>query len=280
MRPWTRKPQNTQRQYQHQGHPKEVFRVTFLKEFYLSLAHIIKERFGIETVIHLTCRDRNVLGLQAQITSAHFLGIRGILAVTGDPASSSDQPGVSGVFAINSYGLVRMIAGFNQGCNMAGREMKEKTDFSIGVAFSFKSSNPDLQLHRLEKKASLGAHFVMTQPLFDTRSIEATVELTSHLGLLVLPGLFPLISARNAEFLHNEIPGITIPDHIRKTLWQYEKVEDQRKAGLEIAETLIEDVASLVDGLYLISPLNKWGVPLKLVKEIRNAGYVRARRGK
>ncbi len=239
----------------------------------LSLAHIIKERFGIETVLHLTCRDRNVLGLQAQVMGAHFLGIRGILAITGDPASSSDQPGVSGVFDINSYGLIRMISGFNQGVNMAGRDMKGHTNFSIGAAFSFRPKNPHLQLRRLEKKAALGAHFVMTQPLFDVSSIEAMMELTNHLDLLMLPGLFPLISARNAEFLHNELPGITIPEHIRKRLWQYERVEDQRKAGIDICEGLMEEVASFVDGLYLISPLNKWQVPLSLVRRAREAGW-------
>ncbi len=239
----------------------------------LSLAHIIKERFGIETVLHLTCRDRNVLGLQAQVMGAHFLGIRGILAITGDPASSSDQPGASGVFDINSYGLVRMISGFNRGVNMAGRDMKAATDFSIGVAFSFKPRNPGLQLRRLEKKASLGAHFVMTQPVFDARAIESMMELTSHLDLLILPGLFPLISARNADFLHHELPGISIPAAIRERLHRYDKVEDQRKAGIEITRELIERVASFVDGLYIISPLNKWEVPVGLVNMVREAGW-------
>ncbi len=239
----------------------------------LSLAHMIKRDFDIETVIHLTGRDRNVLGLQTQVMGAHFLGIRGILAVTGDPASSSDQPGVSGVFDLNSFGLVKMISGFNQGSNLAGRDMRGSTDFSIGVAFSYRPSNPDMQLRRLEKKAALGAHFVMTQPVFDAASIERMMELTSHLDMLILPGLFPLISARNAEFLHNELPGITIPEEIRKRLHRFDKVEDQRKEGIDIVRDLIEKTSSFVDGLYLISPLNKWEVPVELLKDIRSAGW-------
>ena len=235
----------------------------------LSLAHKIKERSGIETVIHLTCRDRNVLGLQTQIMGAHLLGLRGILAVTGDPASSTDQPGVSGVFDVNSFGLVRMISQFNSGFNMAGSPMKGQTDFSIGVAFSYRPSKPGLQIRRLEKKALMGAHFVMTQPIFDAESVRAMMDDTSHLELMMFPGIFPLISARSAEFLHNELPGITIPKEIRQTLWKYEKLEDQRKAGLEITRRLIADIAGIVDGLYLISPLNKWEVPLDLVKDIR-----------
>ncbi len=249
-------------------HPLAVLRADNL-----SLAHIIKRYFGIETVIHLTGRDRNALGLQAQVMAAHLLGIRGILAVTGDPASSSDQPGVTGVFDLNSYGLVKMIDGYNNGKNLAGRDMKERTDFSIGVAFSFRPSNPELQLRRLEKKAALGAHFVMTQPIFDEVSIEKMIDVTSHLNLLILPGFFPLISARNAEFLHHELPGITIPKKIRDRLWQFEKVEDQKKAGIEITRTLLEKVSSMVDGFYLISPLNKWEVPVGLLQDIRSKGW-------
>ncbi len=234
----------------------------------LSLAHLIKEKFGIETVLHLTCRDRNVLGLQAQIMGAHFLGIRGILAITGDPASSSDQPGASGVFDVNSYGLVRMINGFNMGFNMAGAPMKEKTDFSTGTAFSFRPSKPELQIRRLEKKASLGADFVMTQPLFDLESVEKMMELTSHLSLRIFPGIFPLISARNAEFLHNEIPGISIPSEIRAKLHSYSKVDDQRKAALEFTASLMNEISSFVHGLYIISPLNKWEVVIDLMKTL------------
>ncbi len=239
----------------------------------LSLAHIIKERSGIETVIHLTCRDRNVLGLQTQIMGAHLLGIRGILAVTGDPASSTDQPGVSGVFDVNSFGLVRMISQFNRGFNMAGSSIKVPTRFSTGVAFSYRPSKPELQIRRLEKKALLGANFVMTQPIFDAESVAAMMDHTSHLELMMFPGIFPLISARSAEFLHNELPGITIPGEIRKTLWKYEKLEDQRKAGLEITTRLISDIAGIVDGLYLISPLNKWEVPLELLEGVRKGGW-------
>ncbi len=235
----------------------------------LSLAHIIKSRCGIETVIHLTCRDRNVLGLQSQIMAAHLLGINGILAVTGDPASSTDQPGASGVFDVNSFGLVRMISGYNRGVNMAEREMGQKTDFSIGVAFSFRSRNPGLQMRRLEKKAALGANFVMTQPLFHAPSVEAMMEQTEHINLPIFPGIFPLISWRSAEFLHNELPGISIPKEIRERLKSFESPEDQRKAGLDITRELIENISGIVDGLYIISPLNKWEISLDLVKEIR-----------
>ncbi len=235
----------------------------------LSLAHIIKEDVGIETILHLTCRDRNVLGLQAQIMAAHFLGINGILAITGDPASASDQPGVSGVFDLDSIGLVKTITRYNQGKNLAGQSLNGNTNISIGVAFSYRPSNPTMQLRKLERKAAAGAHFVMTQPMFDPSHIEKTMELTNKLDLLVFPGIFPLISARNAEFLHNEVPGISVPDHIRKRLWEYDQVADQRKAAMEITQNLISQIQKFVHGIYIISPLNKWEVAKTLVEFIR-----------
>ena len=239
----------------------------------IALAHRIREETGVHTVLHQTCRDQNALGLQSHIMAAHLLGIEAILAVSGDSASSTDQPGVSGVFDLNSLGLIRMISQFNQGLNMAGQSIKLPTRFSIGAAFSFRPANPTLQIARLERKAAQGAHFVMTQPLFDKNEVEAMVEQTSHLNVLIFPGIFPLISARNADFLHNEVPGISIPDAIRKKLWSYKEVADQRKAAMEITEQLVADLAPFVDGLYLISPLNKWEIAEKFVRQIRQAGW-------
>lgn len=239
----------------------------------LSLAHLIHEKLDIQTIIHLTCRDRNILGLQSQIMGAHLLGISGILAITGDPATSSDQPGTSGVFDVKSFGLIRMIDLFNQGHNLAGKAMKAQTNFSIGGAFSFRPSRPDVQIRRLERKAELGLKFVMTQPIFDSAEIEEMMEAVSHLDLLILPGIFPLISARNADFLHNEVPGISIPAALRKKLWQYDKVEDQRRCALDYTRQLMDNVSDYVDGLYLISPLNKWEVTADLTREIRAANW-------
>ncbi len=239
----------------------------------LSLAHLINEKLDIETIIHLTCRDRNILGLQSQVMGAHLLGIGGILGITGDPATSSDQPGTSGVFDVKSFGLLRMIDLFNNGNNMAGKAMKDSTNFSIGGAFSYRPSRPEVQIRRLERKVELGLKFVMTQPLFDSGEVEQMMEAIAHLDVLVLPGIFPLISARNADFLHNEVPGISIPESLRKKLWQYEKVEDQCKCALDYTRNLMGDIASFVDGLYLISPLNKWEITADLTREIREAGW-------
>jgi homocysteine S-methyltransferase len=239
----------------------------------LSLAHLIRSETGMQAVMHLTCRDRNVLGLEAQIMGAHLLGIEAILAITGDPASSSDQPGANGVFDLNSIGLTRLINQFNHGYNLAGSPMRKKTNFSIGAAFSYRPSNPGLQIKRLEQKIANGANFVMTQPIFDAADAEGMMEAAANLDIPIFVGVFPLLSARNADFLHNEIPGITIPSSIRRTLWSYEKTDDQRRAAMEFTEDLITKIAPWADGLYIISPLNKWEVSSALVKMVRDAGF-------
>ncbi len=156
---------------------------------------------------------------------------------------------------------------------MAGRSVKKPTNFSIGAAFSFRPSNPDLQIRRLEKKANQGARFAMTQPLFSRQVVEQMMEKVNHLDILIFPGIFPLISSRNAEFLHNEVPGISVPEDLRKKLASYSEVADQRKVALEYTGQLIEEIAPVVDGLYLISPLNKWDIVLEFVTQIRQAGW-------
>lgn len=235
----------------------------------LGMAARIRQRTGVQTIIHQTGRDVNALGLQSRMMEAHLLGIEAVLAVSGDSASGTDQPGVTGVFDLRSEGLIRMLAGLNHGVNMAGRSTRVETNFSIGAAFSFRPSNPGLQISRLEKKAALGARFAMTQPLFSREVIEQMMEQVGHLDVLIFPGIFPLISSRNAEFLHNEVPGISVPAALRKQLAAYEEVADQRKAALEYTGRLIEDIYGNIHGLYLISPLNKWEIVLDFVRQVR-----------
>ncbi|WP_420208265.1 bifunctional homocysteine S-methyltransferase/methylenetetrahydrofolate reductase [Candidatus Electronema sp. JC] len=239
----------------------------------LSLAALIRQRTGIQTILHQTGRDLNALGLQSRMMDAHLLGIEAVLAISGDSAAGTDQPGVSGVFDLRSYGLIAMLEGLNRGVSMAGQPLRKQTEFSIGCAFSFRPEDPEVQLRRLEKKVELGARFAMTQPLFSAEAVERMAEQVRHLDILVFPGIFPLISARNAEFLHNEVPGISVPQELRTLLARYEQTADQRKAALEHTAALIERVAPFIDGLYLVSPLNKWEIALDFVAQARRAGW-------
>ena len=235
----------------------------------LGMAARIQERAGVKTIIHQTGRDINGLGLQSRMMEAYLLGIEAVLAVSGDAASGTDQPAVSGVFDLRSEGLIRMLAGLNRGVNMAGRSIKKETNFSIGAAFSFRPAKPDLQISRLEKKQALGARFAMTQPLFSMEVVEQMMAAVAHIDMLIFPGIFPLISSRNAEFLHNEVPGISVPADLRARLAGFEQVADQRKAALEYTAGLIEDILPFIHGLYLISPLNKWDIVLEFVRQVR-----------
>lgn len=247
--------------------------LAILRSGNLGVATLIRRQTGIQTIIHQTGRDINALGLQSRMMEAHLLGIEAVLAVTGDSASATDQPGVSGVFDLRSYGLMRLLRNMNNGMNLAGRPIKRKTNFSIGAAFSFRSEGPRLQIQRLEKKAGLGARFAMTQPLFTRGEVERMMEATLHIDMLMFPGIFPLISSRNAEFLHNEVPGISVPEELRRDLAAYEQVADQRKAALEYTMKLVEDIAPVVDGLYIVSPLNKWEISLQFVNQVRQSGW-------
>ncbi len=234
----------------------------------LAMASLIKKEVGIKTIIHQTGRDLNGLALQSRMMEAHLLGIEGVLAVSGDSAAGSDQPGVSGVFDLRSNSIIKMIAGFNQGVNMAGRSLSAETDFSIGAAFSFRPENPRMQISRLERKVDLGARFALTQPLFSAQAVESMLEEIKHVDIMIFPGIFPLISLRNAEFLHNEVPGIYVPKELRKKLSAYDDVRDQRKAALDYTREMVEDIKGIVKGLYLISPLNKWNIVLDIVRRL------------
>ncbi|MCI5149752.1 MAG: bifunctional homocysteine S-methyltransferase/methylenetetrahydrofolate reductase, partial [Candidatus Electrothrix sp. MAN1_4] len=239
----------------------------------LGVASLIRQRTGMQTIIHQTGRDLNALGLQSRMMEAHLLGIEAVLAVSGDSAAGTDQPGVSGVFDVRSAGLIRMLNSLNRGVNMAGRPLKQQTHFSIGAAFSFRPASPDLQIRRLEKKVALGARYAMTQPLFSADEIEQMMEQVQHINILMFPGIFPLISSRNAQFLHNEVPGIYVPEGLRKQLARFDEVADQRKVSLEYTAELVEKISSFIDGLYLISPLNKWDIILDFVVQAREAGW-------
>ena len=191
----------------------------------IALARIIQEQVGIEVIPHITCRDRNLLGLQSDLMGASLLGIRSILAVTGDPARLGDQSGASSVFDLNSFGLIKLLADLNSGVNGLGQSISAGTGFKIGCAFNPNTPKMEVQVARLEKKVAAGAQFAQTQPVYDAARAIAAAESTAHLGIPVLLGIMPLTGERNCEYLHNEVPGIVIPDEIRARMRGKEKSE-------------------------------------------------------
>ncbi len=231
----------------------------------VALAHLIREKVGLETVLHMTCRDRNLLSLQSDLIGAYALGVENVLALTGDPPSIGDFPQATGVFDVSSEGLVHLIRGLNSGMDLAGNELNQATNYSIGVAVSPMAGDLDKEIRRLEGKVSAGAHFALTQPIYEPEVVYKLLDKISHIGIPVLIGILPLRSPRHSEFLHNEVPGITIPDDIRKRLKDAGQ-DGGRAEGTAIACELLDKVKSDVAGVYIMPPFADYGMAAEIVK--------------
>lgn len=234
----------------------------------MALAAMIQRETGVEVIPHITCRDRNLLGLQSDLMGACLLGIRNILAVTGDPARLGDQAGASSVYDLNSFELIKLISDLNAGVNAVGNSIGAGTGFTIGCAFNPNSPKIRVQIARLEKKIAAGAAFAQTQPIYDPAILDAMLEGTVGLGIPILPGILPLVGERNCEYLHNEVPGIVIPDTIRRRMKGKEKEAGVRE-GLQIAREFIHAARGKVGGFYLIPPFGKYPLALELIRFIR-----------
>ena len=237
----------------------------------IALAHRVIQEAGIDVIVHITCRDRNLLGLQSDLMGAHLLGVRTILAVTGDPARLGDQTGSSSVFDLNSFGLIKLLTDMNSGVNAIGQPIGTGTGFTIGCALNPNSPKPEVQGERFDKKIASGAMFAQTQPVYDLSRALWTAAESARAGVPVLLGIMPLVGARNCEYLHNEVPGIVIPEEIRKRMRVKEKDEGAQE-GLKIAKELIDGVRGKVKGFYIIAPFGRCEVAAELVQYIRGQG--------
>jgi len=225
----------------------------------MALAQIVQREADLPVIVHLTCRDHNLLGLQSLLMSAHVMGLHHILALTGDPARVGNQPGATSVYDLNSFGLVDLIRKFNAGVNNAGQALGRPTRFVVGVAFNPNTRNLAGQVARLRKKVLAGAHFAMTQPIYDPERFDQMAAAVRDLPVAdgslsrfpVLVGCMPLLSERNAEYLHNEVPGIVLTDDVRRRMKGLSGPEG-RRMGLRICQELIDRMADRADGFYLI----------------------------
>jgi len=234
----------------------------------VALGYLVKARVGLRPVLHIACRDRNLIGLQSELMGLYALGIDHVLALTGDPAKFGDQPGATSVYDLNSFTLVRMIRQLNSGVSFSGKPLQQKTNFTIGVAFNANVNKIETQVSRLRKKIEMGADFVMTQPIFDPAKAKIIYEATKSFSIPIFVGVMPLVSGRNADFLHNEVPGIEIPEAIRQRMWRYEG-EQARQEGLAVAKELVDAVLEHFNGLYLITPFLRYEMTAELVEYAR-----------
>ncbi|EFM12946.1 homocysteine S-methyltransferase [Paenibacillus curdlanolyticus YK9] len=233
----------------------------------IALASLVKERAGIRPLIHVACRDRNLIGTQSHMMGLDALGIDHVLAVTGDPARFGDLPGSSSVYDLTSFEMIKMIRQLNEGMAFSGKPLKQKAKFVIGAAFNPNIKHLDKAVQRLERKIASGADYIMTQPVYDPALIERIAEATGHIQVPIFIGVMPLASGRNAEYLHNEVPGIQLSDEVRQRMAGLEG-EAGRAEGVQIATELIDAIMPHFNGIYLMTPFMFYEMTVQLTEHI------------
>ncbi|UXU64207.1 bifunctional homocysteine S-methyltransferase/methylenetetrahydrofolate reductase [Staphylococcus agnetis] len=231
----------------------------------VAAASLIKQKYHIEPLVHITCRDRNLIGLQSHLLGLSLLGINEILAITGDPSKVGHLPGATNVYDVNSKGLTELALRFNEGINTDGDALKRRTNFNIAGGFDPHVRNIDAAVRKLETKIESGMHYFITQPVFTKEKIVEIYEATKHLKVPLFIGIMPITSYNNALFLHNEVPGIKMTDDV---LARFKAVAGDKAATYElsisICKSLIDTVHQYFNGLYLITPFERVDYSLEL----------------
>lgn len=233
----------------------------------MALGHLVQERVGLRPLIHIACRDRNLIGTQSHMMGFDALGIDHVLAVTGDPARFGDLPGASSVYDMTSFEIIRMIKQLNEGIAFSGKPLKQKAKFVVGAAFNPNVKHLDKAVQRLEKKIASGADYIMTQPVYDPELIVKLKEATAHLDIPIFIGIMPLASGRNAEYLHNEVPGIQLSDAVRERMAGLEGAEG-RAMGVQIGKELLEVAMEHFNGIYLMTPFMFYEMSVQLMEHV------------
>jgi homocysteine S-methyltransferase len=231
-----------------------------------AMAARIQREVGVETILHFTTRDRNLIRLQSDLLAVHALGIRTVLVLRGDPPQTGDYPQATAVSDVHPSGLVRMIKGFNEGRDLAGNPIGEPTRFLVGAALNMAARDPDREIRAFERKVAAGIDFVCTMPIFEPETLDRFTTRVGALSIPLLVGVLPLHSARHAEFLHNELPGMVVPDGVRA---QMRGSRDGREIGRRLALDLLRAVRSRVAGTYLVPSFGRYDHIVHLVGEMR-----------
>jgi len=231
----------------------------------LALAVRVQREAGIETILHVCGRDRNLLGTLAHLLGAHDLGVRNLVIVTGDPPKMGDFPDATAVYDLDSIGILKLAARLNHGVDPGGKPLGATTRFLLATGAEPAALNYPREIARLKEKKAAGAELVMTQPVYDPKVLERFLDDVAPLGLPVLVGLLPLASYRNAEFLHNEVPGMQVPDAVRERMRKAGTGAAARKEGVAIAREMLGAVRSRVAGAYVMPPLEKYELALEVI---------------
>jgi len=231
-----------------------------------SLCVLMQNRVGVDTILHYTCRDRNLLGIQSDLLGAYALGLRNVLAITGDPPKLGDYPDATAVYDVDSVGLIRIMSHLNNGCDLAGNSIGPALGIHIGCGADPSKADWEKEVARLEDKVRAGAEYIMTQPVYDPRTVERFLSLIKHLQVPVLIGILPLYSHRNAEFLHNEVPGMSIPEDIRERMKRAGSGEEAHAEGVRIAQEALLAAREQAQGAYIMPPFNKVELAVRVIE--------------
>lgn len=235
----------------------------------IALAVMIKEQVGIEPIVHYCCRDRNLLGMQMDLIGAAALGLNNVLLITGDPPKMGNYPDATAVFDIDSIGLIKFVKNLNRGLDFSERPLKGSTKFLIGCGVNPGAVDLDLEVERYKLKVKAGAEFVFSQPIFDIKLLERFFcRIKDARPIPFLVGILPLASLRNAEFLHNEVPGMQVPKHIMDKMQGAKSKEAQQKVGLSSAKEVLIASKEIkgVTGAYIFPPFGNYKIVAELLK--------------
>jgi homocysteine S-methyltransferase len=229
----------------------------------IAMAVLMKERVGIEPIIHFTSRDRNLMAIQSDLLGAHALGIRNVIALTGDPPSSGDYSRATGVWDVDSIGFIKILKQLNGGTDWAGNSIGKGTDFWVACAANPTADNVDLEVDRVRRKLEAGADALMTQQIYSASLLESFLERLGPVNVPLLVGIMPLQSYRHAEFIHNELAGVFVPDDVRERMRL--AGENGIAEGIAQARELLEACRPMVQGTYLVPSFGRVEVVGELV---------------
>jgi homocysteine S-methyltransferase len=236
----------------------------------LAFCSLLLGRYGIQPILHVCGRDRNLLAQMAHLLGAHAIGIRNLVIITGDPPKVGDYPEATAVYDLDAIGLLQMAANMNRGVDPAGKRLPGgQTSFLLATGLEPGAADLDKEIRRLEKKKAAGAELVMTQPIFQGDLLEEVLRRIEHLALPVMVGVLPLVSYKNAEFLHNEVPGMQIPAEIRERMRKTPGGEAARREGVKIARDMLFAVRDRVQGAYLMPPLGRYELALEVLDGLK-----------
>jgi methionine synthase / methylenetetrahydrofolate reductase(NADPH) len=237
----------------------------------LATAVLVEQQIGIETVLHYCCRDRNLLGMMSDLLGAAALGLRNILVITGDPPKMGPYPDATAVFDIDSIGLTNMVNKLNHGLDLGNNPIGEPTSFCIGVGVNPGAINLDEEIKRFEWKVEAGAQYAITQPVFDTDQLRDFLKRIQHVRIPIVAGIWPLVSYRNAEFLHNEVPGVRVTSSIMDRMRAAAAISKEagREEGLKIARESLMEVRDEIQGVQVSAPFGNVKYALEVFDVLR-----------